>query len=63
MNSIERIKEYEKLPQEAPAIIKTNRPPADWPQKGEIVFKDLCLKYRDVRSHSFFFLMLQMFHI
>jgi ABC-type multidrug transport system fused ATPase/permease subunit len=50
MNSIERIKEYEKLPQEAPAIIKTNRPPPDWPQKGKIVFKNLSLKYRNVCS-------------
>jgi ATP-binding cassette subfamily C (CFTR/MRP) protein 1 len=46
MNSVERIREYDTLEQEAPAIIPENRPPKDWPQNGEIVFKDSSLRYR-----------------
>jgi len=46
MNSVERIKEYDYLEQEAPEIIKENRPPKNWPEKGEIVFKDAGLRYR-----------------
>ena len=46
LNSVERIKEYDTLEQEAPEIIEENRPPKDWPSKGEVVFKDVCLRYR-----------------
>ena len=46
LNSVERIKEYDTLEQEAPAIIPENRPPKDWPATGEIVFKDTSLRYR-----------------
>ncbi len=46
INSVERIREYDTLEQEAPAIIPENRPPKDWPATGEIVFKDTSLRYR-----------------
>jgi len=46
MNAVERIREYEKLPQEAPDEVPENKPPADWPAKGEVVFKDYSLAYR-----------------
>jgi ATP-binding cassette subfamily C (CFTR/MRP) protein 1 len=46
MNSIERIREYDTLEQEAPAVIPENRPPKDWPATGEVVFKDTSLRYR-----------------
>jgi len=46
LNSVERIREYDTLEQEAPAIIPENRPPKDWPATGEIVFKDASLRYR-----------------
>jgi len=46
MNSVERIKEYEDLPQEPPTINPNNRPPPDWPSKGEIKFKEYSLAYR-----------------
>ena len=49
MNSVERIKEYENLPQEAPETIPETLPPADWPKKGKLKFKDYCLRYREVR--------------
>lgn len=49
MNSVERIKEYENLPQEAPEIIENNRPNDNWPSKGIIEFKDYSLAYRNVR--------------
>ncbi|KAJ7080949.1 multidrug resistance-associated ABC transporter [Mycena belliarum] len=31
LNSVERVVEYLKLPQEPPAVIESNRPPAYWP--------------------------------
>ncbi len=46
INSVERIKEYDTLEQEAPEVIMENRPPKNWPEKGEIVFKDASLRYR-----------------
>jgi multidrug resistance-associated protein (MRP) len=45
--SVERIKEYTETPTEAPAIIKSNRPPSDWPQEGKVTFKDYSTRYRD----------------
>jgi len=46
MNSVERVKEYDSLPQEAPDIIPENRPPKNWPSEGKIVFHDYSLAYR-----------------
>jgi len=48
LNSVERMHEYLGLPQEPPAIIEDNRPPADWPSKVNnrgIQVSDLVLKY------------------
>lgn len=42
---MERIKEYDLLPQEAPEIIEENRPPKNWPEHGDITFKNVSLKY------------------
>lgn len=48
MNCVERIVHYcEHIPQEAPAIIPSNRPPKNWPEHGEIVFTDVEMKYRE----------------
>ncbi|TFY64349.1 hypothetical protein EVJ58_g2686 [Rhodofomes roseus] len=45
-NSVERIGEYLDVPQEAAAIIASNRPPAYWPSSnGELVVEDLVVKY------------------
>jgi ABC-type multidrug transport system fused ATPase/permease subunit len=46
MNSVERIKEYESLPQEKPATLEEKRPPADWPREGGVEFKNLHMRYR-----------------
>lgn len=43
MNSVERILQYTRVEQEAPAVIPTNRPPTDWPTRGAIEFKNLCM--------------------
>ncbi len=48
MNSVERVKEYENLAQEAPEINPENRPPPNWPTEGKIEFKNYCLRYREV---------------
>jgi hypothetical protein len=43
MTSVERLLHYgENLPQEAPAIIPTSRPPQGWPSKGAIEFRNVC---------------------
>jgi len=45
---IERITFYgTKVPNEAPAIIKTNRPPQNWPDKGVIKFNSFSMRYRE----------------
>ncbi|CAM9318351.1 unnamed protein product, partial [Discosporangium mesarthrocarpum] len=45
VNSIERLDEYCKLPQEAPAIVPDKRPQGTWPSTGEVDVKNLTLKY------------------
>ncbi|KAJ7303772.1 hypothetical protein DFH08DRAFT_793782 [Mycena albidolilacea] len=49
LNSVERIIEYTDLPQEPPAIIESQRPPAYWPSSAAntslVVVEDLNLKY------------------
>ncbi|KAG6809740.1 hypothetical protein H0H92_014907 [Tricholoma furcatifolium] len=48
-NSVERVVEYFDLPQEPPAVIKSNRPPAHWPSSSDndsfVVVEDLTIKY------------------
>jgi len=46
MNSVERVREYESLPQEADEINPNNRPPPEWPKKGLIKFDNYGLAYR-----------------
>jgi len=62
--SVERVLEYARLPSEAPEIIRRNRPPANWPAKGAVEFKNYSARYRegldlvlknvnlDVKSHE-----------
>ncbi|KAJ7212815.1 multidrug resistance-associated ABC transporter [Mycena haematopus] len=49
LNSVERVVEYLKLPQEPPAVIESNRPPAYWPSSARndslISVEDLVVKY------------------
>ncbi|KII83760.1 hypothetical protein PLICRDRAFT_119100 [Plicaturopsis crispa FD-325 SS-3] len=49
LNSVERLVEYLDLPQEPPAIIESNRPPAYWPSSTSstplLVAEDLVVKY------------------
>ncbi|CAG2104101.1 unnamed protein product [Medioppia subpectinata] len=47
MTSVERIIEYSKLPQEAALTAHdSHKPPPDWPQAGQIEFKDMSLCYK-----------------
>jgi len=46
INSLARNFEYTNLQQEAPAIIESNRPSPDWPQKGGIKFRNVSFRYR-----------------
>ncbi|KAL0491865.1 ATP-binding cassette, subfamily C [Acrasis kona] len=47
MNSVERIVYYcDEIEQEAEPIIEGKRPPENWPDKGQIEFDHLWLKYR-----------------
>ncbi|KAJ7179617.1 hypothetical protein C8R46DRAFT_1074274 [Mycena filopes] len=49
LNSVERIVEYLDLPQEPPAVIESNRPPAYWPSSSQndslIVAENVSIKY------------------
>ncbi|KAI5077528.1 hypothetical protein GOP47_0007352 [Adiantum capillus-veneris] len=45
--SIERIRQYLDLPREAPAVIESNRPPTNWPQRGEVLLDNLQIRYRE----------------
>jgi ABC-type multidrug transport system fused ATPase/permease subunit len=44
--AVERISEYAELETEAAPIIAESRPPAHWPTRGKIEFRDLKLRYR-----------------
>ncbi|ODM20810.1 hypothetical protein SI65_03863 [Aspergillus cristatus] len=46
MNSVERVKEYLDVDQEADAIIAESRPPTDWPYKGAVEFSEYTTRYR-----------------
>ncbi|KAJ7108139.1 multidrug resistance-associated ABC transporter [Mycena epipterygia] len=49
LNSVERVVEYLDLPQEPPAVIESNRPPAFWPSSAKndslIVAENVSIKY------------------
>ncbi|KAM0253097.1 hypothetical protein ACHAQJ_007419 [Trichoderma viride] len=46
MNSVERVKEYLDVEQEAEAIIEDSRPPENWPAKGGVEFVKYSTRYR-----------------
>ncbi|KAF8865738.1 hypothetical protein BDZ45DRAFT_611414 [Acephala macrosclerotiorum] len=46
MNSVERIKEYLDVEQEAPAVIEKTRPAANWPSQGSVEFINYTTRYR-----------------
>ena len=46
MNSVERIKEYLDVEQEAEAVIEETRPAANWPSQGSVEFIDYTTRYR-----------------
>jgi ABC-type multidrug transport system fused ATPase/permease subunit len=46
MNSVERVKEYLDVEQEAPASIPANKPPSNWPSRGSVEFIGYTTRYR-----------------
>ncbi|KAF1947045.1 hypothetical protein EJ02DRAFT_171889 [Clathrospora elynae] len=46
MNSVERVKEYLDVDQEAPSQIPESRPPSNWPSKGSVEFIEYSTRYR-----------------
>ena len=46
MTSVERIMQFSDLEQEAPEHTGL-KPPPNWPSRGAIQLRNLCLKYRD----------------
>ncbi|KAL8234311.1 hypothetical protein R6Q59_020411 [Mikania micrantha] len=46
MVSVERIKQFCKIPSEAEWVRKDNPPPSNWPSHGNIMLKDLQVRYR-----------------
>lgn len=46
MISVERVMQYTKLDKEGPfETLPANKPPRDWPTAGQLVFKNLYLRY------------------
>lgn len=45
MISVERVLEYNNLKSEASLSVPKHKPPKDWPQRGEVLFQDVELKY------------------
>jgi ABC-type multidrug transport system fused ATPase/permease subunit len=46
MNSVERVKEYLDVEQEAPSSIPETKPPSNWPSKGSVEFIGYSTRYR-----------------
>ena len=46
MTNMERCLSYTKIISEKPQILKCDRGLTNWPSKGEIIFENLCAKYR-----------------
>ena len=46
LNSVERVKEYMDVDQEAPGIIPQSRPPPSWPSQGAVEFINYYTRYR-----------------
>ncbi|KAH6611446.1 atp-dependent bile acid permease [Trichoderma cornu-damae] len=46
MNSMERVKEYLDVEQEAEAIVEDSRPPKNWPAQGGVEFVKYSTRYR-----------------
>ncbi|KAL4917030.1 ABC transporter type 1, transmembrane domain-containing protein [Aspergillus aurantiobrunneus] len=46
MNSVERVKEYLEVEQEAPPVIDDSRPPSNWPSRGVVQFAGYTTRYR-----------------
>lgn len=46
MNSVERIKEYLDVEQEAESVIEGTKPAADWPSQGSVEFINYSTRYR-----------------
>jgi ABC-type multidrug transport system fused ATPase/permease subunit len=46
MNSVERIKEYLDVDQEAAPVVPENRPPSNWPSQGSVEFVSYSTRYR-----------------
>uniref|UniRef100_A0A8D2CI49 ABC-type glutathione-S-conjugate transporter n=1 Tax=Sus scrofa TaxID=9823 RepID=A0A8D2CI49_PIG len=44
--AVERVKEYSKTETEAPWVVEGNRPPAGWPPRGEVEFRNYSVRYR-----------------
>ncbi|XP_036307045.1 ATP-binding cassette sub-family C member 3 isoform X1 [Pipistrellus kuhlii] len=44
--AVERVKEYSKTETEAPWVVEGSRPPAGWPTKGEVEFRNYSVRYR-----------------
>ncbi|KAF2844369.1 ATP-dependent bile acid permease-like protein [Plenodomus tracheiphilus IPT5] len=46
MNSVERIKEYLDVDQEAASLVPESRPPSNWPSRGSVEFIGYSTRYR-----------------
>ncbi|CAA6665913.1 unnamed protein product [Spirodela intermedia] len=44
--SVERLNQYMHIASEAPEVLESNRPNADWPETGRVELQDLKIRYR-----------------
>ena len=49
--AVERVDQYTKVEQEKAYNIGSNKPSIEWPSKGEIVFNNVFMKYRQELPH------------
>jgi ABC-type multidrug transport system fused ATPase/permease subunit len=47
MNSVERVRQYTDVEQEAPEHIKETMPAKSWPEEGAVHFKNLTIQYTE----------------
>ena len=44
---MERLLEYQRVPQERPREVPEHKPPPEWPSEGVVEYRDVWLRYRE----------------
>ena len=46
-NAVERMLEYQRVPQESAREVPEHKPPPEWPGEGVVEYRDVWLRYRE----------------